>query len=1583
MTLQLFRKRSALSATIRVVLAVTMIAPGSPALLFAQDGAPSNIKPALKAALNLQVLQSVDVDPETGTLLCQFEDAGLGDRDLFFAFKRTWRELDGDARGVGFGWALSTDQRLEGLGKDELCFVDAEGQRRWFRSEGSSYKATRGYPATIKSQGDKEKTHLLTGLGDERSYLFNAVGQILSISDQQNRSLKFQYADGLLTSIKSKSGTLTFDRNNEGKISAARMGAKQVRYEYTKKGSLARVITPNNLVWTYGYDSKDRLNKIGNDSVLIGYDSIGRVIRVSGKNVRKRRYFYLTSADPARSYICLTENDGGEKALYAQSFDGRYIERISEAGARTFVELDERDRPIVLTDALGQKTEYGYDSKGRTSVIESPNGLVTEFQYKGENTRPSSIKKGEENWQFSYDDKNQLTAVIAPTGAKETLSYNALGQLIKTLDHRGLKRDYSYNAAGQLSEVIENDFQHMYLGYDAHGRITLLTRPDGKKATVQYNAYGQVAAVKESSGKTVEYEYNRFGQLSTHTDEMGYKVQYKYTRFGEVRLIKDSKGLVQQYEYDKAGHLSAAVDALGNRTRYHYADKRYIVTNPNGSQRRFDFDDSQRVRMETLPNGRKIAYDYNKQGLLTKMAVQGSPNAGAVFRYTKRGRLQAMANAESQFRIQYDNVGRILSLTDDKLKKSIAYKYNKAGDRTEMQLPFGKVTYKRDTYGRITEMTDVDGGAIKIAYLFDGRRSSIQYPNGVKTTFKYDKSDRLTSLSTTDKAGKVLSSRSYGYDALGRRESMTTEKGVKETYAYDARGRMTDIRRGATEPAVSFGYDAADNRTEKTINGQSQQYQFGKGNQLLSTGTEKLKYNASGQLIRRISKRGVTRYSYSAQGKLTKVEKPGATVSYGYAPNGTRVWREINGKRRYYLHDFSDVVGEYNAKGKLIRSYTHGPDEDDVLASHSQGKANATYYHYDAVRSVVAMTDKAGAVVGRYDYDAFGGLRKKEGAATQWNPYGFTSRRRDPATGLQYFRARYYDASLGRFTSQDPVGFIDGPNRYAYARNNPALYNDPYGLWSVGGLWNSATSKVSSAWESTKRVSSRAWKATKEVATYAGRQTVAFGKGFGKGVWNGAKGVYTMVRHPIQTVKGVVYAVENWEQTKEAIGGMWDTYMDAMHNDPEKFAEMTGMLTGELVFAIAGTKGLDKIAKVASLAKVGQGAAKLSRAAGVTRAVGSVGAKVGSRVGSVGRTIGTKAAKLGTAAARRFPRTAAAARVLASKSAKISAAMKKVAADTARKVRAIDRARKLSAARFAARGGNIVTRNARKLAAIPGNLKNVVVFAAKNPGPFLAYGTYNLTRGALRTIAAVGRGTWNMGRRAAIPTALIFKDDIADSINKYESRDKALAVVIDSANKLLKDAKKLSPEELQKRLDATGTVYSDFRNNLLKPIHDETNTFNNSLEEFNEIALNENLSDDAILSRMESALNSFVRRRDNLLKALYEGDPEEEHSYNNPSANRTSTFDDEIELLTKVSETLKDDATRKLIEDRIATLKEAKGTEYALYRSGDHDTMLSYLAGENVDLSGALGIPGLGGEVPGVDSSGMSDAIDQVFEGDE
>jgi len=65
--------------------------------------------------------------------------------------------------------------------------------------------------------------------------------------------------------------------------------------------------------------------------------------------------------------------------------------------------------------------------------------------------------------------------------------------------------------------------------------------------------------------------------------------------------------------------------------------------------------------------------------------------------------------------------------------------------------------------------------------------------------------------------------------------------------------------------------------------------------------------------------------------------------------------------------------------------------------------------------------------------------------------FQYTTREFDSESGLYYYRARYYDPSVGVFQAEDPVEFRGGINFYSYVRNRPTVMRDPTGRFAWGG----------------------------------------------------------------------------------------------------------------------------------------------------------------------------------------------------------------------------------------------------------------------------------------------------------------------------------------------------------------------------------------------------------------------------------------------------------------------------------------------------------------------------------------------------
>jgi RHS repeat-associated protein len=154
------------------------------------------------------------------------------------------------------------------------------------------------------------------------------------------------------------------------------------------------------------------------------------------------------------------------------------------------------------------------------------------------------------------------------------------------------------------------------------------------------------------------------------------------------------------------------------------------------------------------------------------------------------------------------------------------------------------------------------------------------------------------------------------------------------------------------------------------------------------------------------------------------------------------------------------------------------------------------YYHYDGCGNVVALsnTNTPPQIVEAYRYDHFGTPTVMVGpgndgnwatyadnptatASQLGNPYLFTGRQYDPETGLYYYRARYYNATIGRFLQTDPIGYAGGLNLYTYCGNNASNWADPYGLCKSKhpGFWTSLIPVYGSGMESIAYYSEGRW----------------------------------------------------------------------------------------------------------------------------------------------------------------------------------------------------------------------------------------------------------------------------------------------------------------------------------------------------------------------------------------------------------------------------------------------------------------------------------------------------------------------------
>jgi RHS repeat-associated protein len=271
----------------------------------------------------------------------------------------------------------------------------------------------------------------------------------------------------------------------------------------------------------------------------------------------------------------------------------------------------------------------------------------------------------------------------------------------------------------------------------------------------------------------------------------------------------------------------------------------------------------------------------------------------------------------------------------------------------------------------------------------------------------------------------------YTYDNAGNRTS---------NYTYDPIYELTQVLRGATQ-TESYTYDPVGNRlSAQGVN----PYQYDVSNRLTSAPSVTYGYDPNGSMTTKTSGANQTAYTWDIENRLSSVTLPsnGGTVGFRYDPLGRRIQKTLaNGDAKNYLYDGANIIAELDSTGTVLASYTQGAGVDEPLAIRRGGLV--AYYHADGLGSITSLTNVNAQTVASYTYDSFGNTTATEGI---FNPYRYTGREQDPETGLYYYRARYYDPTIGRFISEDPFRFWGGIDFYKYVDNDPNDHKDSLGL---------------------------------------------------------------------------------------------------------------------------------------------------------------------------------------------------------------------------------------------------------------------------------------------------------------------------------------------------------------------------------------------------------------------------------------------------------------------------------------------------------------------------------------------------------
>ncbi|MGD9782543.1 MAG: RHS repeat-associated core domain-containing protein [Kiritimatiellia bacterium] len=977
-----------------------------------------------------------------GNLVRLVDPLGFETREQFDWMDRATNRVD------SLGVLAAT--AYDGMGRPATVADPAGTNAYRYDRRGWATNAVRGARTWTQNQDPEGNvTNLVSPGGATNRYAYNWIGwpstwydPLYGTAHAQTATWAYDYR-GNPTRVKNQMG----ETNGYGWDKADRLvvfsnaALQKAYFEYDADGNRTRQTDFAGHATTFSYTRMGRLAAVTNplgEATRFAYDAAGRPARTTFADGTSRETTYDTAGRPAiwtdeatnawraaydvRGAVVAVTNPAGGVTTYAYNLDGtlrsvadsdvglvsnrydaarRLVETVWPDGARVQYAYNEYGELAAILDALGRTNRFSYDADGRLTATVDPLG----------NTN-----------RFFYDAAGRLTNAVDRTGIGTRYEYDRVGRLTATIDDADIRTAYGRDKLGRVTNVavgasawtIERDPNGAPLalqtplgrrtdfGLDALGRVARVTNALGQTSTRAYDARGRVTAVADPTGRTTCTAYDPRGLPAAHTLPDSNSVAYAWNALGNLARLTDLNGAEWTFAYTPMGRLLSAMDPLFRATLYGYdANGRlaYLV-HPGGDSTGYTRDANGQTIRILHSTGPDLRFQRDALGRIVHASLGGT-GMDVDLAYDAAGRPTSATHAGTTNGAVYDWAGRLEWAAYANGAFGVHYEYDDGPSGT----------------GRLKRLSDsLTGTQVEFGYDDDLRLRTATLSNGEVITTTWDDLDRLARLQsgeqvdlemTYDLSGRIvdidgfapLAASGHVAAAIAALTFDAASQISSPGYAHDARGRVT------ATPARTFAWDSASRLTSivpSTTNHQP------------ST----LSYDAFGQLRTRADAAGTNRFFYNPAlaGSPLIAERDEATGAdlryYVWTPGG----------RLLYVIDAAD--------------------------------GNAVYfYHFDATGNTLALTDTNRAVVAAYAYDPYGRILASTGTVTQPFTYsGAWGVRQDGASGTLYqMRARWYDATIGRFLSPEPLwpqlAEPKALNPYQYAGGDPIRFVDPSGLF--------------------------------------------------------------------------------------------------------------------------------------------------------------------------------------------------------------------------------------------------------------------------------------------------------------------------------------------------------------------------------------------------------------------------------------------------------------------------------------------------------------------------------------------------------
>jgi RHS repeat-associated protein len=782
------------------------------------------------------------------------------------------------------------------------------------------------------------------------TYTYNALGQVLTAKDPDNRTTTTVYYAATDTAVPPKytKGDVQTMTNAAGHVVTMN--------EYDKNGRVTKMTDANGLITTMTYHPRGWMtsravsNSTATETTFYVYDNVGQLTRVVLPDQSNLYYAYddahrlvgtsdqLINASPASNGALIVKlvNLSGNKMIYTldnmgnrikeQHYDPsgvlqkqkqRAIDALNrlkqDIGGAAYATAAPAGAPsldpsVANAPANASISQYGYDNNGNVTATTDPLGRITQNQYDALNRLTQVIDPQNGSTKptiYTYDAQNNLTQVTDPQGLQTKYTYNGHGNLIKQESPDTGTTQTKVNAMGNVVAKIDSVNRCTTTAYDTLHRPTTIKfyASSNTSTNTQAFCFGTIAgtvAVEE----THTYTYD---SITASLGGPGGK--------GRLSRIADAAGRVD-YVYDLFGRITSKTNVLTG------------ATNPNRVVT-YAYNTNGQLRSTTYPSGNTIAYTYGSPSSINPgkiLGIQLNPtgytnttNGGS----TPTGGVNLIAN--SDYKPFGPNWGWDWGNSCD--TNNLATCTTSSTPRINQHLRQFDLDYRP-----ITIASDPEGYSRNISWDRANRIASINVPSGitipglsnsqsVNQAFGYDALDRLTNFTpgvtgaTTLATGlALLPKEDFTYDAIGNRLTRATQAPNATTtntanYAYPNLTTTSGTKRHilnsiAGANAWTYAYDASGNTTAE-------------GSNVASAATTQftMTYDAKNRLNKtQIGSNTADFVTYKINAMGQRVQKTGAgTYAFNAATASSFAFNA-----RYVYDESGNLIGEYAPDGKLL-----------------------------------------------------------------------------------------------------------------------------------------------------------------------------------------------------------------------------------------------------------------------------------------------------------------------------------------------------------------------------------------------------------------------------------------------------------------------------------------------------------------------------------------------------------------------------------------------------------------------------------------------------------------------------------------